>query len=420
MRFLGFIFYSIVYLVGLGSVIAAIFDVSPFACYSFAKHEFFVNPLEDWSTLYHAFMWNQWAVDSSRNLAIFLIFIFFFPCWILFWFLIRKIRFFKALAKPFYFLKSKNLEKQAKQNPQTTQKHSMMTRPLAMPKSLSYGSVLPSEAQKQTTQSNNQGESNTAATASTATSAPSTTQLATESVAQDDFSNEAPSPAPISETPATPPQSQLSDDIKQTIENMAKTRDYQLYDNILLGETLVPYVFLKDPVALLFIFLTKQTEWFADETVSEGEDKPTWFATDGLITSPVYTLKQASDNLQQLEPESKLTNIVVLTDGTIINSDVMQEAWSQSNTFVVRLNESVQCENLMTLEQLLDTHDFGFQGSETEDTEPDESDDATPDDEMPEELPEEGNLPEQNTSESTSDTFDDNVFQDEKPENQDV
>ena len=104
MSFFAFLLYTFIYFVGLGTLLSAVLGVSPFVCFSIKTNEVFLNPFSDWIFLIHEFQWGLWAVDSGINFVIFLCFILFFPLWILCWFWVRKLRFFRILKKPFYYL----------------------------------------------------------------------------------------------------------------------------------------------------------------------------------------------------------------------------------------------------------------------------------------------------------------------------
>lgn len=338
MSFFAFVIYSFIYLVGLGALIASVLGVSPFLCISLKTNEVFLNPFEDWILLYHQFQWGEWAVDSGRNLAIFLSFILFFPCWILLWFLLRHFCSFKFLKAPFHYFKRKKLEKASLDTSSVAKRTT--SRPFAMPKSASYGSVLPSQEQLNEQPSQSQPPS---------PSHPDTQQTSQEP-AQDTMTQ------PDGHTESA--QSLCSAQVKEEITAYAQKAGFQVYDSVLLGEYVVPLVLLKDSVALLLTFLNEDTEWFADETTSADDQKPTWFATSGLITSPVYNMTQAAQALSKLEPDSYLSGIVVLTAGSVVNSTIMQNTWRQSNNYVVRLNDNIICEGLTTFEELLETNDF--------------------------------------------------------------
>lgn len=330
MSFFAFLIYSLVYFVGLGTLIAAFFDVSPFVCFSLETKEFFINPFSDWIFLFKEFQWGRWAVDSGRNFAIFLCFILFFPGWIVCWFFVRRIRFSKILRAPFYHFKRKRLEKAGPVKISVPHKSATLNRPMAMPKSMSFGNTLAQQMKEQ------------------ASSQPSSQQQ--------------PSPNQTSfQTQETRPNTPFTSEQKAFIEQLGKKHNLDLFERIMLNNSVVPLVLASDSRAFLMQFLSQPTEWIADESITEGYDKPTWFSTQGLITSPVYELTQAAAALHEKEPESELISVVVLTQGCVINASLMQKTWAQTKSFVVRLDETVDAPDSITLAELLERDSFSFE-----------------------------------------------------------
>ena len=339
MGFLAFLIYSLIYLLGLGTLIAAIFDVSPFVCFSPETKEFFLNPFSDWIFLIKEFQWGRWAVDSGWNFAIFLCFILFFPGWIACWFFVRRIRFSKILRAPFYHFKRKKLEKAGPVKIPVPHKNASLNRPMAMPKSMSFGNTLAQQMKEQ------------------ASSQPSSQQQ--------------PLPSPnqtSSQTQEKPQNESFTPEQKAFIEQLGKKHNLDLFERIMLNNFVVPLVLASDSRAFLMQFLSQPTEWIADESITEGYDKPTWFSTQGLITSPIYELTQAAAALHEKEPESELISVVVLTSGSVINASLMQRTWAQTKSFVVRLDETVDAPDSITLAELLERDSFSFEELSQTDT----------------------------------------------------
>ena len=337
MSFFAFLLYTFIYFVGLGTLLSAVLGVSPFVCFSIKTNEVFLNPFSDWIFLIHEFQWGLWAVDSGINFVIFLCFILFFPLWILCWFWVRKLRFFRILKKPFYYFKRKKIEKRGTSPLPLQTSSALMNRPKAMPKSVSFGNSLPSQLQNAQKQ---QSE--------TPPMPPEQLNTATQQQQKETFTQEQ----------------------KNFIQQLGQSHELEMFERILLNDFIVPLVLASDTRAFLITALNQDTEWIADESITDGYDKPTWFSTQGLLTSPVFELTKAAETLHEKEPDSEIISVVILTQGSIINASLMQKNWAKEKAFVVRLNESIESPDCITLAELLDRDSFSFE--ELPETEPEE------------------------------------------------
>ena len=337
MSFFAFLLYTFIYFVGLGTLLSAVLGVSPFVCFSIKTNEVFLNPFSDWIFLIHEFQWGLWAVDSGINFVIFLCFILFFPLWILCWFWVRKLRFFRILKKPFYYFKRKKIEKRGTSPLPLQTSSALMNRPKAMPKSVSFGNSLPSQLQNA---QNQQSE--------TPPMPPEQLNTTTQQQQKETFTQEQ----------------------KNFIQQLGQSHELEMFERILLNDFIVPLVLASDTRAFLITALNQDTEWIADESITDGYDKPTWFSTQGLLTSPVFELTKAAETLHEKEPDSEIISVVILTQGSIINASLMQKNWAKEKAFVVRLNESIESHDCITLAELLDRDSFSFE--ELPETEPKE------------------------------------------------
>ena len=109
-----------------------LFELSPFALFSWSTKEIYVNPFLDWQKLYTDFQHNNWAVDSLENLIIFFVFVFFFPLWIALWFLVKRIPFKKIFLKPVYLYRSHVQSKKISASKMPVVSKGIVSRPIAM------------------------------------------------------------------------------------------------------------------------------------------------------------------------------------------------------------------------------------------------------------------------------------------------
>ncbi|MGN1090979.1 MAG: hypothetical protein ACI4RJ_00600, partial [Alphaproteobacteria bacterium] len=213
----------------------------------------------------------------------------------------------------------------------------LMNRPKAMPKSVSFGNSLPSQLQNA---QNQQSE--------TPPMPPEQLNTTTQQQKKETFTQEQ----------------------KNFIQQLGQSHELEMFERILLNDFIVPLVLASDTRAFLITALNQDTEWIADESITDGYDKPTWFSTQGLLTSPVFELTKAAETLHEKEPDSEIISVVILTQGSIINASLMQKNWAKEKAFVVRLNESIESPDCITLAELLDRDSFSFE--ELPETEPKE------------------------------------------------
>ena len=317
--FFAFLIYSFVFLCVGGSVIAYYFDVSPFACFSWSTNELFINPFSDWHRLYVDFLHDNWAINSFENLIVFFIFIFFFPAWIGLWFLLKRIKWSKWFLKPVYFFKRLFAKKQEIKMPDVSKlSKTSAERPMAMRKSTSFGNM--ALMAQEENESENKDDS----------AVPSTEQ------------SSAPKPSSAGITPQQ----------KEQLRVLGENHGYELFEKVQMGDIMVPFVFATDTVALVTTVLLDDKEWIADEEISEGDSEPTWFSAEGLLPSPLFRMKKASEFLKEKEPDCEIVPVVVVAAGSILNAAAIKEEWDQLGGEVVVWNKGTG-DDLDTLENLL-------------------------------------------------------------------
>jgi len=311
-RFFAFLIYSFLFLCLGGSLISYYLDFSPFACFSWTSGEVFINPFSDWNTLYNSFMYGNWAVDSAEHLLIFFIFLFFFPLWILGWFLINRIHWKRIILKPFIYFKR---HKVTNVKAPIIAKNSM-GRPIAMRKMRGFAgaSVMP---------------------------------ISTNALQEENNTNTTTDSNSSQEIPSVITATQ-----KESLRALGEKYGYDLFENVRLDNYNVPFVFATDTQALVTFVLLDNREWIADETPSEDGSEPTWFSAEGLISSPFYQMVEATKLLKEKEPDSEIIPVVAIAAGNVLNADAVKEQWKEKNGFVV-LWDKGQGKDLSTLEELL-------------------------------------------------------------------
>ena len=317
--FFAFLIYSFIFLCIGGSVITYYFDVSPFACFSMSTKEVFINPFSDWYRLYIDFQHDNWAINSLYNLTIFLIFLFFFPAWIGLWFFLKRFNWEKIFLKPVYFFKRHFRKKEIEKPDVSKMVKTSSERPLAMRKSSNFGNLAAIAEGENST--NNESKE-----------VPSTTQNTTSSNKQ--------------------PGAPINLRQKEQLRLLGERYGFELFERVQLDGLLVPFVFATDTVALVTTFLTENSEWIADENISEDGNDPTWFSAEGLTPSPFYQMGKAAEFLKEKEPNSEIIPVVVLAEGSILNVPNMKELWEERGGAVVLWNNG-KADGLSTLEDLL-------------------------------------------------------------------
>ena len=136
------------------------------------------------------------------------------------------------------------------------------------------------------------------------------------------------------------------------IREIVQGTDMDIFEDVLLGEVKVPVVVASDTRAYLLTFLGTNQEWVADEEATEEGEAPTWFCSEGLISSPFYQMKQAAEVLQKQESNSTIIPVVVILNGEVLNYETMTDVWKEQGGHVVRF-ENGQPDTMVTLDALL-------------------------------------------------------------------
>lgn len=305
--------WSVLYFVGAGWFLQTVFTVTPFVVpveYTSEAGWHFFNPLMDWGKLYQAFIYDQWVIDNGFEVLRLFSFLFFFPVWILGWYLLSKIQWIQKLKGPLHFYKRRSLNKV-----QVPLKKPTLTRPQSLHPN-AFGRHL----------------------GATVSASPSTPLV--------------PSIPQAAELEASSEQQGLTPDIVAEIKALGEAKGFETFENVLLGKYTIPMVLATDTKALMFQFLTTEQEWVADETPSEGNTEPTWFSAEGLKPSPFYQLKQAALFLSEKEPDSQIIPVLVVLAGSILNAETMMPYWTENQGFVVRFKEG-KPEILQRLEEFI-------------------------------------------------------------------
>ena len=315
-----FIIYSFLFLCVGGSVISWLMGVSPFSVFSWETKEVYLNPFSDWYVLYKRFWYDNWVVYSASDLSVFFTFLFFFPIYIALWFWVRKVKWFHLLFRHFSFLPLSKAP--VLKGDILIKKH--FDRPVALRQTKGFGSSVlenistPSHSSNETPNSENSNTSN------------ASQNVVSQSVGEN----------------------LISDTLKQQIKELGSQYGYDMFENVLLENINVPLVLATDTVALLLKPLTEKREWIADEMAVDEQSEPTWFSADGLITSPFYQMQKAAEILKLQEPESEVVPVVLLCDGSILNSAALIPQWQEKNGFVALLNDG-KGDELLPFSQLL-------------------------------------------------------------------
>ena len=313
-----FIIYSFLFLCVGGSALSLVFGVSPFAFFSWQTKEVYLNPFSDWYVLYKQFWYDNWVINSPKDLSIFFTFLFFFPLYIALWFWVRKVKWLKLIFKPFAFLHYSKAPA-LKENP-SVKRH--FERPVALRQSRGFGgSALPVASPPSEEKKANVSAQNTQS-----------------SVSVSDLKSQ--------------DKTQLSAELKNQIKELGLQYGYDMFENVLLEDVTVPLVLATDTVALLLNPLMDKREWIADE-VSAGDGlEPTWFSAEGLITSPFYLMSKAAEQLKLQEPDSDIVPVVLLCDGSVLNASALLSQWQEKNGFIALLNNG-KGEGLLPLAEIL-------------------------------------------------------------------
>ncbi len=328
-NFFLFLLYSFLYLCVGGSLIGLYLGYSPFACFSYSTKEVFLNPFSDWYTLYMRFQYDNWAVNSLKNLLIFFVFLFYFPVWFGLWLWVRKVHWLHLIFKPFLNMRHHHAAPLPK-TPVVAQ--SMTARPAAMPKMRGFGgaALALAEQQKQAEQQKAQNQS--------------------AENENDDLSDEISKMANAVDADAV---DALTPELAEQIKALGAKYGYELFENVRLDDLNVALVLATDSVAFMMSFLTVDREWIADEDAADDDLEPTWFSAQGLITSPFYLMEKASALLREKEPDSEVIPTVVLARGTLLNASAMAPVWQAKKGVVALLDDEAKGDDLPVLEDLL-------------------------------------------------------------------
>lgn len=316
-----FIIYSFLFLCVGGSAIGWLFGVSPFAFFSWETKEIYLNPLSDWYTLYKRFWYENWVVNTPKDLTLFFSFLFFFPLYIALWFWGLKVKWMKRILKPFAFLhhpKAPVLKENL-----SIKKH--FDRPVALRQTRGFSSAIANLAPMQ--------DSN-------------------ESKTLEDENIQTVPLGDMHSQMNTAVKKEVPETLKSQIKELGLQYGYDMFENVQLDGVTVPLVLATDTVALLLSPLTEKREWIADEISADEGIDPTWFSAEGLITSPFYQMCQAAEQLKAQEPDSDIVPVVLLCDGSILNAGALIETWQEKSGYVALLNDG-KGDGLLPLSDIL-------------------------------------------------------------------
>lgn len=132
------------------------------------------------------------------------------------------------------------------------------------------------------------------------------------------------------------PQTQAVNDIQDIIalsENFA----VDTFQNVVLGDEKVPLAISTDDVAVLITMLdTPGAAWAADLS-QNGE----WYTAGARLPSPITTIQTAAAILQELEPDSQVIPVLVITRGEIMDADSVVSFCTQQNVRLLRFNDGM-------------------------------------------------------------------------------
>lgn len=253
-----------------------------------------------WQSTYIAFVNGLWAIDSKKGGLLVLTILLFFPLWITGWMIFYKINW----RLPIWMKhKEKTFKRELILNPNKSKTH--------MPVKLRL---------------QNNSFKNMHTYSAPADSAGASTEMPSY---------------------ALPPKTDVVNNISALV---ALSENYKVdsFQNVVLNDQTVPLAISTDDVAALIMILDKDGAAWAADLSENGE----WYTAGARIPSPIEQIKKAAIALQELEPDSKITPVLVITRGEIMDADsVVSYCADQGIRFVRFMNG--QPETLPTLEDFM-------------------------------------------------------------------
>ena len=261
----------------------------------FQWYQFHILSLTDWSQLISDFKHGYFQVNSWNSLGFFAILLLFYPLWLFFWHLLRRIYLIATLKKI-------HLPHTKKMTPRLTGPKKFIPQKINM----QTGIVFTLSPTQQTT---NQS-----------TSIPDG-------------------------------QSQL--DVINDITQFAKDFELESFKNLKINEQLLDLSLATDEKALLIVLLNKpDVSWFFD--AEQNTPESVWFSENGHIPSPIYILNQVQAALKNENPTGILKKVIVLAKGSLMDLTEAEEICAQNDIQLLQFNNP-QTPELEALQSVIES-----------------------------------------------------------------
>lgn len=257
---------------------------------------------DQWSSTYIAFNAGVWAIDSTESVLLALTVLLFFPVWIIGWYSLYKVNW------HFNFLHKKK-EINFKRELILTPKNSKLQAPVKLRlQNHQFTSMVRDED-----------------TPISQKTADTSRIIATKDVVVDEAD-------------------------KQAIIQLAAHYNADPFQDVVLEGSKIPLAISTDETAVLIVLLnTVDASWVADDQDVLSD----WYSDTIAVPSPAAFVKNAANILQNLEQDSNVIPVIVITRGTLLGADDIVRAVEAEGIKLLRYGEGTP-DTLGSLEDFLD------------------------------------------------------------------
>ena len=142
---------------------------------------------------------------------------------------------------------------------------------------------------------------------------------------------------------------QKNQTILQEITSTSEKFGFKVFSNLTMAGHTLPLSCARDENAVLFKIVDKEgANWIIEE--SDDYTQSHWFSGASYMPSPCSSLLNIKQALLEKESGLKVFCVLILSKGSILDEDVIQEEFNQKGISLVCLNENMNS-SLLTLEK---------------------------------------------------------------------
>ncbi len=139
--------------------------------------------------------------------------------------------------------------------------------------------------------------------------------------------------------------------VKDEIEHLLNEYQVDVFKDIVLDNRIIPFAASFDETAYIITIVHEPDEFFIINT--EDGINSDWFTTRSVIPSPLQFVKKAAESLENMEPDSIVVPIVIVTGGQIDEIEELEDILAEHQIVLTRHGQGGP-DTIQTLTDYLD------------------------------------------------------------------